>query len=268
MISPAMNTQPETVQATDRHCIRCAYSLHGLPHNGNCPECGTPVELSLREPTLANAAPEYVLSLRSGLSFVLNGILLSIILMVGSVFVVAALQGSQAWMQFAAVANLFVTAIILFGYWRFTEPDPAQVALEATRSARTVVRVTVVAQAVLAVVSIGAEFLPTSVRDNPLVEIFEFVLQLAALAAWAVQFFGMMRYTRWVATRIPDQFIIKRTRLYMWLLPVLGTVGMVLVGLGPLIALIMYWNLLDRARKQLKSILKDGKLADLKGRLG
>src|SRR5690606_13045482 len=31
---------------TDLLCESCGYTLNGLPHDGNCPECGTPVAKS------------------------------------------------------------------------------------------------------------------------------------------------------------------------------------------------------------------------------
>lgn len=55
--------------------------------------------------------------------------------------------------------------------------------------------------------------------------------------------------------------------MYRWLLPVIYVVGAIVV-IGPLIALVMYWNLLDRVRKHLKSIEATGMPAELPGRLG
>lgn len=40
----------------------------------------------------------------------------------------------------------------------------------------------------------------------------------------------------------------------MWLGPLLATFGLVIIGLGPLIALVLYWNMLDWVRKDLKRI--------------
>lgn len=88
-------------------------------------------------------------------------------------------------------------------------------------------------------------------------------LGIVSVIAWAVLFFAVMRYTRWVAGRVPDQWIVRRTKTYMWLLPVLNTLGILLIGLGPIIALVLYWNLLDRLRKHTKSIVASGAPAAL-----
>jgi hypothetical protein len=104
--------------------------------------------------------------------------------------------------------------------------------------------------------------------DPGLKSILTGIVSLLSMIAWAVQFFAMMLYTRWLGSRVPDQWIIKRTKTYMWLLPLLTTVGVVLVGLGPIIALVLYWNLLDRMRKHLKSIESSGAPASLKNMAG
>mgnify|MGYP003387908006 FL=1 len=93
------------------------------------------------------------------------------------------------------------------------------------------------------------------------------VVGVVSFIAWIVQFFAMMRYIRTMAERIPDAYLVTRSKRYMWLLPLLQTVGLLLVGLGPLFALVMYWNLLDRLRKHLKAILRGEGSAQLKGML-
>jgi hypothetical protein len=40
----------------------------------------------------------------------------------------------------------------------------------------------------------------------------------------------------------------------MWLLPLVFVLGLACAGLGPLIALVMYWNHLDKLRKYLQTL--------------
>ena len=40
----------------------------------------------------------------------------------------------------------------------------------------------------------------------------------------------------------------------MWLGPLLFTVGALCIGLGPLVAVVLYWNMLDWVRRDLKRI--------------
>jgi hypothetical protein len=83
-------------------------------------------------------------------------------------------------------------------------------------------------------------------------------MNLVALVASVAQFFAAMLYIKWLATRLPSPRAEKRAKLMLWLGPVLYTGGLLLVGLGPLIALIMYYNLLEWVRKDLKAIRAGG----------
>jgi hypothetical protein len=254
------------VVRTPWYCMKCGYLLVGLPSNGRCPECATEVALSLREPGLANASPEYLASLRKGLSLVLNGILLMVASTAG--FVLASILVSTALGIVDLVhtgIGLGVSAMLYVGYWHLTAPDPAQVANERASTARNVVRVAVLVMAALGVVQLMLQVVsPTmGVVVSPLGLLLMGALGLVGVVAWAVQYFAMMRYVRWLAGRVPDAFIVARTKRYMWLLPVLTTVGVLLLGIGPLIALVLYWNLLNRLRKHVKSILEKGTPAAL-----
>jgi hypothetical protein len=85
------------------------------------------------------------------------------------------------------------------------------------------------------------------------------VLAVVAYVVWTAQFLAAMKYTRWVASRLPDRWIQKRAKTYMWLLPSLLVVAAVLrVGLAMavtlVVALMLYWNLLDRMRMQVRAI--------------
>ncbi len=283
---PGGAVAPEAIAAatTDgRFCVGCAYQLDGLPVDGTCPECGTPIELSLREPTLANTSQEYLRTIKSGLSFVLNGILLMImvqVLTIVATFAAMAAPGSIGSVTLIAqFAGLGVSLLIIVGYWKYTAPDPSQVALEKSNAARKVIRIVVASQAAVSVVSVVLSLLTPATAQaaaaaggamNPggmVILAFTAVLGIVGLVLWAVQFFAVMRYTRWIAARVPDLFVVKRTKVYVWLLPVIGFVGAFALMLGPLIALVMYWNLLDRMRKHVKAIIKTGEPAKLKGRL-
>lgn len=272
--STAAPSSPGIV-ADSRYCVKCGYLLSGLPVNGACPECGTQVELSLREPTLEAADPEYRNKVHAGLSMVLNGLLLLVIVTIASFFIgVTGAAGGSGIMLLGPLLNLVVNAMLLLGYWKYTEPDPAQVMLEGTRSARGTIRITVLIQMICGVVSVVLAFVGGNLQLGAgappafsLAAMIASVATLVASVAWLVQFFSVMRYTRWLASRVPDAYIIRRTRRYMWLLPLIAIIGVFLFFLGPLIALVMYWNLLDRLRKHFKSIKLGQGPANLKGRL-
>lgn len=263
---------PMTVDRT-QPCVKCGYDLRGLPLTGVCPECGSPVEDSLRGLVLQFASAQYRGKLKRGLSLILNGILLQIGLMVLGFGVVLAFPGSRMVMLGLSAAGLGVTVMLMLGYWLFTEPDPGYTGIEKPKSARQVARIAVAVQAVIQVVQLVMSMADDAVGavsgtsgGFTLVSAVSGLLTLAALAAWATQFFAVMLYTRWLGSRVPDAHVASKSKTYMWLLPVLTTLGILLLGFGPLIALILYWNLLDRLRKHVKAIEATGAPAPLSGR--
>jgi len=253
----------------DRYCIQCAYHLAGLPITGPCPECGTPVELSFREPTLANASPVYLDALKSGLTLVLNSILVTVAISIIALILVFSIGPSPAFNIIAEFFVLALSAVGLLGYWLFTQPDPSQVALEKTSSARAIVRITVITGAALAALSFMATLAGSTLSSPNALAIasgLSGIFSIVEFVTAAVLFFGVLRYSRWLATRIPDEFLLTRSKRYMWLLPLLYTVGALALFLGPLIALVLYWNFLNRLRTHIRSIIASGLPANLKGR--
>ena len=70
----------------------------------------------------------------------------------------------------------------------------------------------------------------------------------------AAKFFAAMLYLRWLAPRFPDAVIDARARLLMWLCPLLVTVGTLLCLMGPIIALVLYWSLLNSVQTEINRI--------------
>ena len=60
-------------------CRKCAYNLRGLHQNGKCPECGTPVGLSIRGNLLCYSDPEWVDKLARGVDLILWGLLAMVV---------------------------------------------------------------------------------------------------------------------------------------------------------------------------------------------
>lgn len=261
---------PGAVVDRSQPCVRCGYNLRGLPLAGVCPECGTPVRDSLKGLLLCYASVEFRRRIGLGLSLVLNGILAKVVLLFAGIAVTVWMGGAVGSIAML-LADSGVTLALLAGYWLMTEPDPGYTGLETARSARRVLRWVVGVQVGLSVLRLALHVLqpvtaPVAASMGGSAAWFlGALLWLGGITAWGVQFFAMMRYVRWLAGRVPDALIVRRTSLYAWLLPVVHVVGVVACGLGPLVALVLYWNLLDRLRKHLASINNGGAPANLRG---
>lgn len=237
-------------------CFRCEYDISGIDHASVCPECGLPVGVSVGESLLSECDPTYLRSLHSGVFLIQTAI---IILMLNAMANIGAniftgIQGaaqSPAVLWLFSIIGLAATVMLLMGWWRFSAPNPQH---DGGRydggEARRYVRVLLFVALVIAVLQLITLFLP----PVGLVGLFVVALGLIGLATGVARFFCEMYYVRWVAPLIPSRRVYRRAKLLMWLGPVLMTVGLLLIGLGPLIALVMYWNMFDWIRKDLKRI--------------
>lgn len=221
-----------------------------------------PVEHSIRGRQLRFASPDYRREIQAGLGLVLNGILLIIVCFI-SLTVLASAGVSPLFVSvglgFGMVA---ISIMIAVGYWRYTTPDPGFALAEQANSARAVARIAVVVGAACLLGKTIVELLLSGSHTHPaqmptgvsLLRLVTGSLALLQLVAWVVQFFSVMTYTAWVAGRIPDDAIVRKARRYRWLLPLIAILGLPLFMLGPLFALVRYWNLLHALRKQIKAM--------------
>lgn len=241
-------------------CVTCAYDLTGLPASGACPECATPVQRSLDAANLGFrlelSSKEHVRTLLGGSRLVLTGILLMVILMIARVVIaIAATGGSQAWvLTLVAAAGFGIGLMIAAGWWKLSEPDPALRSGYDGGKPRKVVRVCVLIGIATAAIDVLFDLLLTSGLVSLGATVVQIAVGLLGAAGSIVAFFAQMLYLRWLAPRLPTHAAAKRAKTMLWLGPVLYTVGLLALGLGPLIALVLYYNLLDKIRKDLKRI--------------
>lgn len=280
-----------------RPCLVCGYDLKGLASSGVCPECSSPVLRSLQGNLLRFTSLPYLKSLKQGcliieLSFAASIILggLGIAMAIASTALLASRAGAIA----SAGAEALAAMIGLLGWWIFTSPDPGLLGEDAGSKARKVLRIALIAAAIVALGKFALVFIPgfgralqtattssipgtvvpggtTSSRGS--IQFGQVTIPiggggggswwpvaimgavgLLALALTITKFYASMFYLRSVVRRIPDPEIEKHVTRFFWLCPLLYTVGMLLCGLGPLIAFIINWVIVDKVRQQLNAI--------------
>lgn len=256
---------PQGTLDHDRPCLSCGYNLRGLSVSGACPECGTPVERSLRGNLLVYSSPRYVASLHRGVFLIQAGIITQIILwcaMVGMIMAnyagVARLSGINLEL-IASLLGLAATIASVLGWWLLSAPDPAVLGTGTGDIPRRIVRITILVNAAATAVqfALNVTNLAPGARSpytgNP-IELLSHAADWAPVLAYIVWFFAAMRYLLWLTPRLPSMKAARSTQTLQWVGPV---VAVFLCVLGWLIALVMYYNLLDEVRLNLRQVRRE-----------
>lgn len=261
------HSPPSTVVLYDSWCVNCGYNIVRLPTSGACPACGCSIHQSISSNLLADSSPEHLESLRKGTSYILNSILVSIVFAVaaGAIGGIVGYMNSNGaptpptpyqpaplplWLDLLlGLGGFIILAFALRGQWLLTSLDPTFAGRHAANGSRMWIRNLAVIIATLAV----TQFIVQQITLHIGVSLAFGVL---SLFIWAASISAQMSYVTWLAPRLQDAQVAARAKLLVWLAPLLCTVGMLLLFLGPLIAIIMYWNLLNSVRRDLKYLLE------------
>ena len=259
---------------TDTPCRRCQYNLRTLAVDGVCPECGTPVALSVRGDLLRFADPNWVERLTGGLLLIILSALLQIglivVVMVWVVMAVVSVRGtrlSPLW----PLLGVAIFAVAALGIFLSTAPDPSGLGEDQYGRARRLV------WAMLAVNVAGQLTLMLSdmtLPSGPLLVALQACSAVGTLAG-VVEIFALLDYLSKLALRIPDAAMFQRGKHLKWgvTIPysviaivqacetiwrpapgVLAGIGcfMGVVGIAVLIYGILCLLFLDRARRSLR----------------
>jgi hypothetical protein len=207
------------VVADDRPCLKCGYSLRGLASSGVCPECGTEVARSLQGNLLRYSDRAYLLVLHRGAIIAEVAIAATIIIAVVQIGAGAALGPTPGILAAFQLASAAASVASLVGWWMVTSPDPAFVGRDTGASSRKVLRVTLAISAGFLLVRqvMFAAALWTTAGGS-----FSLLGGVALISglAWIVSYFATMLYVRWLGRRVPDEKLVRRVRLLLWLGPV------------------------------------------------
>jgi len=191
-------------------CRKCSYNLRGLHQNGKCPECGTPVGLSIRGNLLCYSDPEWVDKLSRGIDWILWGLLAGLVAGAAATVVVVAM-GPRA--QFLGqLIGVGASVVGFIGAWLLTTPDPGAEEASQMVTARKIVRFALVfamAENLLSVAGAGE-------KPHPLISaLFGIGLVVASIIA-VIGEIARLFYLEKIALRIPDQALARRAHTVRW----------------------------------------------------
>lgn len=261
---PLMNDSKTAPASTTPACVQCGYNLSGIGVHSKCPECGTPIAESLKTPLLSNASPDYLRTLLSGTRLTLIIVLcqsISAVVMFFGRALGGLLGGTNALLAIHDAAEILFAALLFLAYWRISTPDPRDVEDSSVIRIRNVIRysagcVFAFAAASFVLSSIG----PSSATVTPMISIriSQNLWGLLMLLSSAVLKSAMSIQLHRIGKRVHDQFMIRRAWTYRWILPILATFGLLILGIGAIVGLILYLSMINRLRKHLDSILETG----------
>jgi len=203
-----------TVLPYDVPCRNCQYNLRGLPTNGHCPECGTPVEFSTRGDLIRYSHPDWIATLRKGILLILSYIVALIFLSIGGAVLAGARTPGARPLQAPAIQLLqfLVYGLYIYGAWLLTTPDPSGLGEDRYGKSRQYIRF------MLATASVGQllQFFQSTSNIPPAVAALVQIIQVIFTLIGLIGTFFMLNYLKKLALRIPDDKLAGRAGFLMY----------------------------------------------------
>ena len=230
--------QGRLTSATELRCITCGYDLRSLPTEESCPECGTPIELSLRGDLLSLSDPAWVARLARGQSVLVLGLRLCLIVMVSAIVVPVLGLGLgfafglglginiPSWVfevLFGSLGSALIVGSLIatLGCSLVTTQDPRDSLRESSISNRNVARRALLAMYGCGAIGFVAGFVPFAGRNPQIYAVLWFLPVGICLTVAVVATLGRLAV---LAARIPDNDLQSRTlksaRFFRWMIPI------------------------------------------------
>jgi len=202
--TPGIIADPNGNLVADISCRRCAYNLRGLNQASCCPECNTPVAVSIQGDLLRFADPDWLATLAKGARFLLWG--LAVALLVSLFAGVLMVSVSPALGELVALLG---SLLAYYGVWLLAASDPSGTGEFRYVTCRRVIRGTLL-------VALSADLLNLAAKGCPPlpgIGITVMVVTVVAGFARVVAQFATLLYLGRLAIRVPDERLARQRGL-------------------------------------------------------
>lgn len=222
-VTPDDQNAPEQEEAVqqidfDLNCVTCGYNLRYTLSTGTCPECGEPVDTSLRPDLLHMAQPAWLGKLRKGMNWLITAIVMSLI-MIPIVFIIAIATSAAAGpnasgamptaaLIFIGVLGTIITITYIVAAWFITEPESD---IFDNRTSRALTRWMIVPGMALSLVSQVFSFS----NQNIAMTVGGWI-DLISTVMLLVGFLASLWYLKRLANRIPEPSLVRQTMIVFW----------------------------------------------------
>jgi hypothetical protein len=216
----------------DLPCRRCSYNLRTLASDAICPECGTPVALSMGSDWLHYSDPNWLRTLRIGAWLATVGLVVSILF--GPIEQWISHSSGPQPFGIKSLSTLLGYLLLLTGAWLISTPDPSAPGADAVRRRQILRILTYVKLAQMIAVWIAADF-PTQLK---LLYVEAMISDLVSAAF----FLALFRYLYILIMRIADVAKAYTAKLLALFLPLILILSAALYLLLPLLPATRFWQ--------------------------
>lgn len=248
-------------------CFWCDYDLSNTAPDSKCPECGVPVFASIGQGVLATVPYEKLKNIHAGMKLVTVLILVYIVTSVTAGIAAGAMSATMNSTTLYGVVvvgstiNNAILLAIVYGWHKVATPIseiPNQLDERGRRSFLNVMSWIFAAATALTLILnlIPRNYTPTTNPSFSAIDIIAGLLGLATLVIMVIYFVAQVRYIGWIAKLVRNRKMERRAKHLVWSGPLMSILGFIILFIGPLIALILYWNMIEYTRRDLKKIVQ------------
>ncbi|MCH8822373.1 MAG: hypothetical protein IH984_02580 [Planctomycetes bacterium] len=198
-------------------CRSCEYNLRSLTLQDKCPECDTPIKLSLQTSLLRFSDLAWIKRVRSGITFMI--VYVSIYILYFASWDLYSILGGTVFQRTPAVRIVFSIVILvlqIIAILRITKLEPGWQKTNSKVTARKLARICLLLAAVIGTFSSNPQWFIYFIPYITLILALSMWVGLFSTLALFIGKFALFYYGRSIAQRFPSEKLAKTTYLVMW----------------------------------------------------